>query len=124
VALTITDPGHIALRKGMKAESDWALAKRGELDAAIQKHCWDGEWFIWAIGQDGISAGLTLLGYFGLIIATIRSLAALFQPNESNQWSRTETWPQTILLLFGCSILFLIGMFPQFFLSSSSLLFP
>lgn len=47
----------IAQRKGNTAESDWALAKRETLDAAIQKHCWDGDWFIWAIGQDGIVYG-------------------------------------------------------------------
>ncbi len=47
----------IAQSKGLKAESDWALEKRAELDAAIQKHCWDGEWFIWAIGQDGTVYG-------------------------------------------------------------------
>lgn len=35
------------------AEAFWARAELQKLDAAIQKTCWDGEWFIWAIGQDG-----------------------------------------------------------------------
>ncbi|MCK9523795.1 MAG: N,N'-diacetylchitobiose phosphorylase [Proteobacteria bacterium] len=38
-------------------EAKWALAERDILDAAIQKHCWDGEWFIWAIAEDGTVYG-------------------------------------------------------------------
>jgi N,N'-diacetylchitobiose phosphorylase len=47
----------IALRLGKAAESAWALERRAELDASIQKHCWDGEWFIWAIAEDGTVYG-------------------------------------------------------------------
>jgi cellobiose phosphorylase len=53
----LTTYSEIAQRLGKKAESDWALAKRADLDASIQKHCWDGEWFIWAIGEDGTVYG-------------------------------------------------------------------
>jgi len=38
-------------------EAAWALAKREELDKAIQKSTWDGDWFIWAIGEDGTVFG-------------------------------------------------------------------
>jgi cellobiose phosphorylase len=47
----------IARKLNLPAEADWAQAHRVKLDAAIQKACWDGEWFIWAIGQDGTVYG-------------------------------------------------------------------
>jgi cellobiose phosphorylase len=47
----------IATRLGKKAEADWAMAQRDTLDKAIQKKCWDGKWFIWAIGEDGTVYG-------------------------------------------------------------------
>ena len=39
------------------AEAAWARAELEKLDAKIQAVCWDGEWFIWAIGQDGTVYG-------------------------------------------------------------------
>lgn len=53
----LTTYSEIALRKSLKEESDWALAERAKLDANIQKHCWDGKWFIWAITEDGTVFG-------------------------------------------------------------------
>jgi N,N'-diacetylchitobiose phosphorylase len=47
----------IADRLGRATESAWARAELRKLDAAIQKICWDGQWFIWAIGQDGAIYG-------------------------------------------------------------------
>ncbi len=38
-------------------ETEWALSHREKLDAAIQAHTWDGEWFIWAITEDGTVYG-------------------------------------------------------------------
>ncbi|MFC1975936.1 GH36-type glycosyl hydrolase domain-containing protein [Chloroflexota bacterium] len=38
-------------------EAAWARAQCPELAANIQQHCWDGEWFIWAIGEDGTVYG-------------------------------------------------------------------
>jgi cellobiose phosphorylase len=43
----------IAERLGQAGEAGWARAQLQALDQRIQKVCWDGEWFIWAIGQDG-----------------------------------------------------------------------
>ena len=43
----------IADRLGKPEEAAWARAEREKLDAKIQKVCWDGAWFIWAIGEDG-----------------------------------------------------------------------
>jgi len=43
----------IASRLGLADEAAWALAQRERLDADIQRACWDGEWFLWAIGEDG-----------------------------------------------------------------------
>ena len=47
----------IAQRLGLTDEADWALAQRDRLDAAIQRTCWDGDWFIWATGKDGTRYG-------------------------------------------------------------------
>jgi cellobiose phosphorylase len=47
----------IAERLDLPAEARWAREQRGILDKAIQKTCWDGEWFIWATGKDGTIFG-------------------------------------------------------------------
>jgi cellobiose phosphorylase len=47
----------IAEKLGLPLEETWARAELEKLDANIQKVCWDGEWFIWAIGQDGTVYG-------------------------------------------------------------------
>jgi cellobiose phosphorylase len=47
----------IAERLGKPAEVAWALAQRQTLDASIQACAWDGNWFIWAIGEDGTVYG-------------------------------------------------------------------
>ena len=47
----------IAEKIGQPAEAAWARAELQKLDEKIQKVCWDGEWFIWAIGQDGTIYG-------------------------------------------------------------------
>ena len=43
----------IADRLGLPDEAAWARGRLAALDASIQKAGWDGEWFIWAIGEDG-----------------------------------------------------------------------
>ena len=40
-------------------EAAWALAQRTHLDEAIQAVAWDGDRFIWAIGEDGTVYGTT-----------------------------------------------------------------
>ncbi len=47
----------IARRLGFEAEAAWAIETRAGLERAIQKVCWDGEWFIWATGKDGTRYG-------------------------------------------------------------------
>lgn len=47
----------IAQRLGKSEEAAWAREQRAVLDASIQQICWDGEWFIWAIGDDGTIYG-------------------------------------------------------------------
>lgn len=47
----------IAERLNQSTEAAWARAELKKLDDKIQKVCWDGEWFIWAIGQDGFVFG-------------------------------------------------------------------
>ena len=47
----------IADQLGLPAEAAWARAERAKLEAKIQQVCWDGAWFIWAIGEDGTVYG-------------------------------------------------------------------
>lgn len=43
----------IADRLGLPDEAAWANDRLRTLDASIQRATWDGEWFLWAIGDDG-----------------------------------------------------------------------
>lgn len=47
----------IAQGLGKPEEAAWALENQRVLDASIQRHGWDGDWFIWAIGEDGTVFG-------------------------------------------------------------------
>ncbi len=47
----------IAEQLNRPADRDWALAEMQKLDAAIAKIAWDGDWFIWAIAEDGTIYG-------------------------------------------------------------------
>jgi cellobiose phosphorylase len=55
--LGLTVYAQIAERLGQPDEAAWALAHRQALEASIQACAWDGEWFIWAIGEDGAVYG-------------------------------------------------------------------
>ena len=47
----------VSERLNLPAEAAWALAEREKLDEYIQAIGWDGDWFIWAIGEDGTVYG-------------------------------------------------------------------
>jgi N,N'-diacetylchitobiose phosphorylase len=47
----------IAEAIGKPEESEWARMERDKLDVRIQACAWDGDWFIWAIGEDGTVYG-------------------------------------------------------------------
>ncbi|GAB4239037.1 MAG: N,N'-diacetylchitobiose phosphorylase [Candidatus Methylacidiphilales bacterium] len=47
----------IAGHLGRDAEAEWARKELDRLDQAIARVCWDGEWFIWAIAEDGTVFG-------------------------------------------------------------------
>ena len=47
----------IAKEKNLAAEVAWAEEQLAKLDAALQAVAWDGEWFRWAIAQDGTIFG-------------------------------------------------------------------
>lgn len=47
----------IAAQLGRTQEQKWARAELAKLDRRIQKSTWDGNWFIWAIGEDGTVFG-------------------------------------------------------------------
>jgi cellobiose phosphorylase len=55
--LGLTVYAQIAERLGKPEEAAWALVQRETLDAAIQSCAWDGDRFIWAIGEDGTLYG-------------------------------------------------------------------
>jgi N,N'-diacetylchitobiose phosphorylase len=55
--LGLTIYAEIAERLGKPEEAAWALGQRETLDASIQACAWDGDWFIWAIGDDGTVYG-------------------------------------------------------------------
>jgi N,N'-diacetylchitobiose phosphorylase len=55
--LGLTVYAEIAERLGRPEEAAWALSQRDTLDASIQGCAWDGDWFIWAIGDDGTVYG-------------------------------------------------------------------
>ncbi|MBN1304787.1 MAG: hypothetical protein JXA13_10165 [Anaerolineales bacterium] len=55
--LGLTTYAEIAGNLGKPEEASWALAEREKLDANIQEHTWDGNWFIWAITEDGTVYG-------------------------------------------------------------------
>jgi N,N'-diacetylchitobiose phosphorylase len=55
--LGLTVYAEIAGRLDQPEEAAWALAQRETLDARIQACAWDGDWFIWAIGEDGTVYG-------------------------------------------------------------------
>ena len=57
VRFGLTVYAEIAEELGKSGEAAWALAQRDKLDAAIQTTCWDGDWFIWAIAEDGTVYG-------------------------------------------------------------------
>ena len=57
VRLGLTVYTDIAEKLGFQDEAHWALVERDRLDARIQAVTWDGEWFIWAITEDGIVYG-------------------------------------------------------------------
>jgi N,N'-diacetylchitobiose phosphorylase len=57
VRLGLTVYAEIAERLGKPQEAAWALEQRATLDTNIQACAWDGDWFIWAIGEDGTVYG-------------------------------------------------------------------
>jgi cellobiose phosphorylase len=57
VRFGLTVYAEIASRLGKLEEARWAANRREKLDAAIRSCAWDGEWFIWAIGEDGTVYG-------------------------------------------------------------------
>ena len=57
VRMGLTTYAEIAGRLSQPDEAAWALAQCEKLDASIQACAWDGEWFIWAIGEDGTVYG-------------------------------------------------------------------
>jgi len=57
VQFGLTIYAEIAERLGRPEEAAWARAQHETLEASIQQCAWDGDWFIWAIGDDGTMYG-------------------------------------------------------------------
>jgi cellobiose phosphorylase len=47
----------ICTRLGKQSEAEWATLELSKLDGAIQKHTWDGAWFVRAFCEDGSIIG-------------------------------------------------------------------
>jgi NADH:ubiquinone oxidoreductase subunit 2 (subunit N) len=74
--------------------------------------------------QSPFLAQLTLIGYFGLVIAALRSISVLVSHTGERFWQLKESRPQLILLLLGCLILIMVGTFPQVFLTGLATFLP
>lgn len=57
VRMGLTIYAELCSRFGMPEEVGWALSQREQMDKCIQAVAWDGDWFIWAIGEDGTVYG-------------------------------------------------------------------
>jgi formate hydrogenlyase subunit 3/multisubunit Na+/H+ antiporter MnhD subunit len=73
-----------------------------------------------AIWQDvaqhsALSGGLVLLGYAGLIMGGLRTMAVLVMGDGEGPWEISETRSEIIFLVAGCIAIITIGMFPQWF---------
>jgi N,N'-diacetylchitobiose phosphorylase len=55
--LSLTVYAEVAEKLELVEERSWALEERDKLDTNIQACGWDGNWFIWAIGEDGTIYG-------------------------------------------------------------------
>jgi len=77
--------------------------------------------------ESPILALTAMLGYGGMLFASLRTMAVLVMGPAETGWQISETWSQTILLVIGGIALILIGIFPHWFLplmSSMAELFP
>lgn len=66
--------------------------------------------------QSGWQASLSLLGSVGLFASGLRTLAVLVTGAEEHPWKVTENWQFLMLSGIGLMVLFLVGLFPQWFL--------
>jgi NADH-quinone oxidoreductase subunit N len=57
-----------------------------------------------------------LIGSAGLLAGGLRALAVLVMGSREDQWQISENWDQRILLVLGGLALFVLGVFPQWFL--------
>ena len=78
--LGLTTYADVARRLGKNDEASWAISEREKLDKAIQKKCWDGKWFVWAIAEDGTVYGTHTMEegqiYFNTQVWAVLSSAA------------------------------------------------
>jgi cellobiose phosphorylase len=82
--LGLSTYAEISGRLGRPGEAQWATEKLAELDQAIQKHCWDGEWFVRAFREDGSVIG-TRKDEEGSIFLNAQSWAVLSGAASSDQ---------------------------------------
>lgn len=87
VRLGLTIYAEIAGRLSKLDEAAWALSMREALDASIQACAWDGDWFIWAIGDDGTVYGTKESGE-GQIYLNTQAWAVISGAAEAGQAAR------------------------------------
>ena len=72
-----------------------------------------------ALSQDSLSVALlSLVGCAGVLVAGLRSLAALVHAPGEMRWQISESRLQVILLLAGTGVLIFAGLFPQLYMPS------
>ena len=55
--LALNEYGDICRRLSELAEARWAAERLSELDANLERHAWDGEWYLRAYREDGLKFG-------------------------------------------------------------------
>lgn len=71
-----------------------------------------------------LASGIALIGYFGLVIASLRTISVLLSGKETVDWKISETAGQIALLSLGIAILLIVGFFPQLFLGGLQSIIP
>jgi len=89
---------------GHDGDAAWAMAELRKLDARIQQVCWDGQWFIWAIGDDGTVYG-TRKAHEGQIYLNTQAWAVISGAATTEQARKAlDSVKQRLATKYGVSI--------------------
>jgi NADH:ubiquinone oxidoreductase subunit 2 (subunit N) len=74
----------------------------------------------WLAQQSLLITGLVLVGYAGLLIAGIRTMAVLVTGQADTGWKINEQRSENVLLVLGGITLIVLGLFPQIYTPAMS----